>query len=208
MRKHGRVLSKKQLVQIIDFARSKYETNDFNHNIDHMELTVRIAGILAKKEGADAEICMVAAYLHDIGRKKIKGRHGEKGAGMARVFLEKMELSPVFVNAVCYCISRHDSGSPKRTKEAAVLWDADKLQAVGPFGFIRIFAHHLIYDTRDIYLAKQLAQKKIRFFYQRFHTRTGKALAKRLHNYMDEFYALIDLVKKAQIEKISRTKDA
>ena len=203
-----KILSKKKLNQIIDFARSKAKTNDFNHNIDHMELTVRVARILAKKEGADAEICMVAAYLHDIGRKKIKGRHGQEGARQARAFLNTIKLPAEFVNAVCYCISRHDSGSPKRSKEAAVLWDADKLQAIGPFGFIRIFAHHLIYDTRDIYLAKQLTQKRTNFFYQRFHTRTGKALAKRLHNFMDEFYALIDLVKKAQIEKISRTEDA
>ena len=198
-----RTLSSKQLKQIIAFARNRVKANDFNHNIDHMELTVRIARILARQEGADEEVCLAASYLHDIGRKKARGRHGKDGARIARAFLKQNGFPAAFINAVCYAIGQHDSGSAKKTKEAAVLWDADKLQAVGPFGFIRIFAHHLTYDTRDIYLAKRMTQRRIDFFYRRFYTKSGKILARRLHNYLNKFCELADIIRQGKLEKIN-----
>jgi len=199
MRNQVSVLSKRQLRRIINFSKSRYKTNDFNHSIDHMMLTVRIAKVLAKAEGANEEICLVAAYLHDIGRQKAKGKHGREGAAIARRFLKDMNLPPGFISSVCYAVGQHDCGSVKKTSEAAVLWDADKLQAVGPFGFIRIFAHHLAYDTRDVYRAKRLTQNRIDFFNQRFHTRTGRRLARQLRAFMDNFYGLIDSVKSGRI---------
>ncbi len=197
-----RVLCRRQLQDIIDFAKKKSKTNDFNHNISHIELTAKIAGALAKYEKADAQICAAAAYLHDIGRAKAKGKHGARGAKIARAFLKKMRLPVGFIHAVCYAIAEHDRGAAKSTKEAAVLWDADKLQSIGPLGFMRIFAHHLLYDTRDIFLAKGLTKDRHNFFYQRFQTSTARALAKKLHSFMDEFYYLMNAVKSARLKKI------
>ena len=169
-----------------------------------MELTVKIAKVLARMEGADEEVCVVAAYLHDIGRRGAKGKHGPRGAKMARAFLKKLGLPEAFIRSVWYAVALHDSGPPKRTKEAAVLWDADKLQSIGPYGFIRIFAHHLWYDTKDIHLARRLTASRHTFFFKRFHTKSGRALAKRLHTFMDTFYDLLQSVKAAKIERILR----
>jgi HD superfamily phosphodiesterase len=193
------VLSKGELNKIIAFARRKCNSNDFVHRSDHMELTVRIADFLARREHADVEICVVAAYFHDLGRQIIKNKHGLIGARIARGFLKKLKLPRIFINAVCYTVAQHDTGSPKRTREAKVLWDADKLQSVGPLGFLRIYSHYLMFERYDIYTATHRTKKLQDFFYQRFQTKSGKILAKKLHFFMRDFYVFLDLIKNIKV---------
>lgn len=186
----------RQMKRISSFARRKYAVNDFNHNVGHMELTVRWARYLAHKEKADRNVCVAAAYLHDIARTCSKGKkHGPGGARMARAFLESIGVPRDFIRAVCYAIAEHDSGSLKLSREAKILWDADKLQGIGPYGYVRIFGHHLHYDTRNIFRAHDLTLSRHRFFYKRFYTRTGRKLARILHESMIRFCGLLDAVR-------------
>lgn len=62
------VLSRAQLDEIIDFAKGKHSSQDFDHTFWHIELTVRIAEYLAERERANKEVCVIAAYLHDIAK--------------------------------------------------------------------------------------------------------------------------------------------
>jgi uncharacterized protein len=203
----AKVVTVKQMSRIAEFARGKYAANDFNHNVDHMELTVRWARYLALAEKADVAVCVAAAYLHDIarcragGKPPVGGRHGPDGARVARVFLESIGVPKEFIQRVCYAVREHDSGSPKKSKEARVIWDADKIQSLGPFGLVRIMGHHLRYDTDDALTAYGLTMRRHRFFYERFYTRTGRRLAGRLHRFMAEFDVLLQSVSQCRLSK-------
>lgn len=216
----GNVLTGDQVRQVRAFALKKYAANDFNHNTTHMRLTVDWARYLARQERADEQVCVVAAYLHDIARSD-KGhpsrsdglvprlcaghKHGPQGAKAARVFLKSIKVPDDFIGKVCYAIATHDSGSPKRFLEAEILWDADKLQSVGPYGYVRILGHHLHYDTKDVLRAHALTVARHRFFYKRFYTRTGKRIARLLHGYTEEFCRLLDAVKIPRPYELQKT---
>lgn len=201
-----KTISNRKLKLIVDFSRQQSKKNDFNHNFAHAQLTAKLARYLAKKEGADEDICVASSYLHDIGRSGNTGKHGPAGAKQAEEFLKKIKLPPDVIGAICYAIARHDSGPPKKSREAAVLWDADKLQAIGPFGFLRIFSHHLTYDTKNVPQAIQLTLKKQKFFFQRFHTPTGRKLAKVISDSVNSFHSLWELMHKGKIEVILKKK--
>lgn len=185
------VLSQKQHDKIISFAKEKHAFQDFDHTFWHIELTVRVAEYLAEQEGANKEVCTVAAYLHDIA-KNSSDKHSSDGAKEAKRFLEEIKAPDSFIDQVCYAISQHDNDLPKKIKEAEVLWDADKLQSIGPLGFARIFGYRLYYEKPDIRYAAERTREYLRFFYERFYTKTGQKIAQKMRKYMDEFYQLYD----------------
>lgn len=189
--------------------------------MDHIHLTVDLSRYLATKEGADEEICIVSAYLHDIAkgdvanepkgdfaklRKKSDG-HGPNSAEEAKEFLKKLKTSDYFIEQVHYAISQHDNDLPKKTKEAAILWDADKLQLVGPLGFARILGYYMIYVKKDVYYAIEQAGHWQEFFLERFCTDSGRQIAENLHKFMREFYRLMEDAKNGQLYQPSLRQD-
>ena len=187
--------------KIIGLAQERSQDNDFGHTMDHIVLTVELARQLAAREEADEEVCTVAAYLHDIAKNDSK-THGLKGAEEARVFLKRIGAPDRFAVRVCYAISQHDNDLPKKTIEAKVLWDADKLQSVGPLGFARIFANRLIYVKKDVYYAIEQAKYWEEFFLERFYTETGRSTAMKLNRFMERFFDLCDAVRDAQLDQL------
>ena len=195
------VLSQQQMQRVVSFARMKHEAQDFDHTMDHIQLTVRIAEYLAEKEGADPEVCIVAAYLHDIAKNN-SAQHARTGAEMAGEFLGELGAPATFIEQVSYAISQHDNDLPKQTREAAILWDADKLQSIGPLGFARVFGYRMVFGNRHIYSAVEMARNYTDFFYKRFYTKTGREIAERLHGFMGEFYRLYDATINVTFEQV------
>jgi uncharacterized protein len=97
-------------------------------------------------EGADLEVLAIATYLHDIGRTiqdRAKGGvcHAEKGAEMAEKLLDEYQLPKDKKENIIHCILTHryrNSHTPQ-TIEAKVLFDADKLDAIGAVGIARAY---------------------------------------------------------------------
>jgi uncharacterized protein len=187
--------------KIIKLARERSRDSDFGHAMDHVSLTVELAKYLASKEGADENVCTIAAYLHDIAKNNSRN-HGIQGAEEAREFLKEIGASNTLIEKVCYAIAQHDNDLPKETIEAQILWDADKLQSVGPLGFARIFANRMIYVKKDVYYAIGQAKYWEDFFLERFYTDTGRRIATKLHSFMEEFFYLCDVVKQAQLDQV------
>ena len=210
------VLNEGQMQKIVSFAEERHRASDFNHALDHIQLTVKLSRYLAGKEDADNEICTVAAYLHDIAKgnsadqpkddfaelKKESDGHGAIGAKEAKELLEKLGAPDFFIDQVHYAISQHDNDSPKMTKEAAVLWDADKLQLVGPLGFARIFAYYMVYVKKDVFHAIEQARYWEEFFLERFCTDTGRSIARNLHQFTEYFFRVCDASKNGQLKQL------
>lgn len=118
------------------------------HNLDHGERVYRLCLVLAEGEpDLDLEILKLAALLHDIARvredRDDSGQtdHAILGAEMAGNILRDLGYPPERIARVEECIATHRfrSREAPRTREAQILFDADKLDVVGAVGVARSF---------------------------------------------------------------------
>ncbi len=195
-------------------ARRYYEGADAVHDLDHVLRVLALAERIARAEGADMEIVCAAALLHDVGREQAEAQgldHAAFAATRARAILAGQP--PEKVEAVAQAIAAHRfrSGPAPATPEAQVLFDADKLDAIGAIGVARAFAYggargqRLWAPVESVDIAHweetgdgadhtpvhefvvKLARLKERLF-----TQTGRAIAEERHAYMAAFYARLD----------------
>ena len=134
-------------------ARQWYAQDDPVHGFDHVLRVYGMAEHLAQAEGADLEIVRAAALLHDAGDEPglpqdasgaQRRNHQHNSAEFAGEVLRGEGWEAERVAAVQHCIRAHrfrDSSEPPRTREAQVLFDADKLDAIGAVGVARAIAH-------------------------------------------------------------------
>ena len=117
-----------------------------SHKWDHTLRVCRLCERIGVAEGVDMDVLLAAAYLHDIGRSyqdESNGAvcHAEKGARMAGPIVEKLALSEAQKKNILHCIRSHRfrGRHEPETPEARVLFDADKLDAIGAVGVARAF---------------------------------------------------------------------
>lgn len=181
-------LTKTQLTKIKTFVKKKIAKNDKWHKLEHIEQTVKLSKALAKKEKADINKCVVIAWLHDIAKNSEKKgqNHGDKGAKLTKPFLKKLKFSNKDIKDICYAIKQHNKGGKKKTKEAQILWDADKLQGVGAPGILRGYSYCFQKENtlEEAYKKNLQAQK---FFIKRFYTKTGKKIANHDFKFIKKF---------------------
>jgi uncharacterized protein len=125
-------------------ARRLYAGADAVHDFDHVLRVLRLAERIARAEGADLSIVRAATLLHDIGRgdgAAADADHAALGAMRAREILEGRPVEKV--QAVAHAIAAHRfrTDPEPQTLEAKVLFDADKLDAIGAVGVARAFAY-------------------------------------------------------------------
>jgi uncharacterized protein len=125
----------------VDESRRLYEQSGAGHDFGHILRVFRLAERIATSEGADPAIVGAAALLHDIGESAGRKDHHLRSAAMARDILSGQP--PAFVDAVCHAIEAHRfrAEPAPRTLEAQVVYDADKLDAIGAVGVARVFAY-------------------------------------------------------------------
>ncbi len=127
----------------IEEAKRYYSGDDAAHDFEHVLRVLRLAERIGRAEGADMEVLRAAVLLHDVARvAEDQGGpcHAEAGAQRARQILA--DHPRVKVEAVAEAIAAHrfrGSHLPE-TLEAKVLYDADKLDAIGAIGVARAYA--------------------------------------------------------------------
>lgn len=181
-----------------------------SHDWEHTQRVLALALHLARVEGAEVDIVRCAALLHDIARSEEdlsngKIDHAIRGAELAAGILTDLGGLPDFVRRVGHCIATHrfrGSLAPE-TLEAKVLFDADKLDAIGAVGIGRafLFAGEVgaklhnpgikVEDTQP-YTEEDTAyrefQVKLRKVKDRVLTLEGRRLAQARHEFMTAFF--------------------
>jgi uncharacterized protein len=128
----------------IDDVRPFYDGADPAHDDDHVLRVVTLAERIGRAEGADLSVVCTAALLHDIARRD-EGSTGEDhaiaSARKAQALLVARGASAGFADAVASAIRDHRfrAGRPPQTLEGMVLYDADKLDAIGAIGVARAY---------------------------------------------------------------------
>jgi uncharacterized protein len=191
-------------------ARAHFSQAKGSHDWDHTLRVHRLCRHIGAAEGADLLVAEAAAYLHDIGRSyqdRSNGHlcHAEKGAAMARGMLANLPLSDRRRENIIHCIAAHRfrRGESPRTLEARVVFDADKLDAIGAVGIARafLFAGELgarlhspevdvtqapAYSSDDTGYREYLV--KLSKIHERILTPAGRHLAEERHRFMAGFF--------------------
>lgn len=202
----------------IEIARQYYAEHDAAHGFDHVLRVLHLAERIAREEGADLEVVRAAALLHDTGRadeQRTGVCHAQASAEKARAILRGRP--PERVEAVAQAIAQHrfrGAGGPS-SLEAQVLFDADKLDAIGAIGVARAYAvagqqqQHLWAQVPQEYIqrSREAAQGdwvdeehtpvheflfKLVKLRDLMYTSTGRRLAEGRHQYMVAYFERLE----------------
>ena len=181
-----------------------------SHDWDHTLRVSRLCERIGHVEGADMNVLLIAAYLHDIGRSCQDASngavcHAEKGALMAQPIIKDLPFSKKQKENIVHCIITHrfrGNHAPKSV-EAKVLFDADKLDAIGAIGVARayLFAGELgaRLHSPEINVEEAKSYSKDDTGYREFKvklsriqnkilTGEGRKIAKERHSFMKAFF--------------------
>ena len=191
-------------------AKGYLDTARGSHDWEHTLRVCRLCKRLGPVEGADLDVLLIAAYLHDIGRGHQDSSngavcHAEKGARMAEPILQALPLSESQKQNILHCIKSHRfrGNHAPSTPEAKVLFDADKLDAIGAVGVARAYLFagevgaRLHTPDADIENTEPYSEDDTGFrefrvklckIKDRVLTRAGRKLARERHDFMEFFF--------------------
>ncbi|MEN6480214.1 MAG: HD domain-containing protein [Anaerolineales bacterium] len=144
-------------------AQQLHVDHDSAHGFDHVLRVWRLAMHIACEEGADLAVVNDAALLHDVGRAQQAASGGDHAAISAEAAALLLAEAPAsHREAVCQAIREHRFRSDQRpsTLASQVLFDADKLDAIGAIGVARAYAiagawhQHLWADVSSEFAAR------------------------------------------------------
>lgn len=131
----------------IEQARQWYIDADPVHDFAHVLRVYHLAERLAEAEGADLEIVRAAVLLHDVQGSTSGGakrsQHHIASAEFAYQELTAEGWPQARIEGVQHCILAHRFRATERPQsiEAQVVFDADKLDAIGAIGAARAIAY-------------------------------------------------------------------
>jgi uncharacterized protein len=200
------------------FIEEKFTGEGSGHDWPHIWRVWQVARTLAQEvaaeqPGLDQEVAELAALLHDIADWKFHGGDYEAGPRAARAWLASQQVPEATIERVQQIIrevSFKGLGveTPVSSPEAAVVQDADRLDAIGAIGVARAFAYgghkgRPLHDPAvppvthaDFEHYKQSTAPTLNHFYEkllhlkdRLHTPAARRLAAQRHQFMEDFVA-------------------
>ncbi len=202
------ILRKIVLAETEEFIRKEFEGEGSGHDWWHIHRVRNLAIHLAESEGGDLFLVEMAALLHDLDDWKISGN---ETLAQTKAWLNQTEISEEEREKILSIISEvsfkgAQVETPTSSVEAAVVQDADRLDAIGAVGIARTFAYggnkgRLLYhpdEKPEMHASFDAYQKTtaptINHFYEkllllkdRMNTAKAKQMAEERHRYMEKF---------------------
>ena len=198
------------VIQACALAERLLDGDRGSHDWEHTLRVYHLCRDIGPREGADMVVLLVAALLHDIGRShqdRTRGGvcHAAQGAAMAAELTADLPLTAEQKSNVVHCVQAHRfrKAPHPRTIEARVLFDADKLDAIGAVGIARAYQfagevgarlhnpNHEVRNTRA-YSREDTGyreyQVKLRHIRDRMLTQAGRQVAEGRHRFMVRFF--------------------
>jgi len=195
----------------IAFVKEHLENAEGGHDWFHTHRVFKNAQLIAKTENVDSIVVSLGALLHDIADSKFHDGDETVGPKIAREFLFKHNVDSLIIEHVVKIIENisFKGGNEKQkfsSPELDVIQDADRLDALGAIGIARCFNYggfknRKLFDP-DIAPNLKMSKKEyktlktptINHFYEkllllkdRMNTKTGKRIAEKRHQYMEQF---------------------
>lgn len=191
------------LQQCTKAVKAIYDTFDASHDWQHIERVRNNAWAILETEQGDPFIVELAVLLHDVSDKK----YTKAGQDPETEILEQLKLKvrdKERIQSIIRSVS-FNGGNEKQaaSAEAAIVRDADRLDAIGAIGIARTFAYggakgRKLYDasetprtgmTEEEYRTKETASvthfhEKLLLLKDKMLTESGKRLAQERHQFM------------------------
>lgn len=200
-----------------DYARAHLLHDTTGHGMDHANRVARMAERLAREEGVDPLLPVLAAYLHDTADEKLVDNR-DRAVRELRVFLEGIDLPAADAHDVVHTVTHLSfadslpgeagaAAAQPLSRSGQITQDADRLDAIGAIGVVRAVyyggAHGArIYDpaisprvnlTRDEY--RDLSNETVvNHFYEKLltlkdtlNTDAARHIAEQRHAFMVSF---------------------
>lgn len=192
------------------FIESEFRSEGSGHDWFHVDRVRKMALQIGRHEGCDLFIVEMAALLHDLDDWKLNGDESENG-NKTKKWLDIIELEAedvLHILKITEEVSFKGAGieTPVQSAEAAVVQDADRLDAIGAIGIARTFTYgghksRLIYDPSispvmhdDFQEYKNNTAPTINHFYEkllllkdRMNTETARTIAEQRHQFMNDY---------------------
>ncbi len=206
------------------------ELKDSAHDLDHTKRVYKTVLKLARGEKVDLAVLKISTLLHDIARPLEfdyigdKICHAEESAKIVSSILQdyKKYFTKDQISNIIHCIKSHRYRNNKipTTIEAKILYDADKLDAIGAIGIARAFMISGKYNQKlnkeeslEDYKKKNVGENgklidisehttpleyllKLRYIKDKMLTEKGKSIALKRHKFTELYFKeLIDELK-------------
>ncbi len=204
-------MKKSEIIEkTIDFARNKLQNFESGHDFWHSyRVWQLVKKISSEYNFLDFLVIEIAALLHDLTDRKFNN-NSRKNEKIIYEFLISAGIDQENIKKIFYLINNVSFSNKNNSKnisdELKILQDADRLDAIGAIGIARAFSYGG-YKKREFYnpqiKPKYNMNKKnyknhksttINHFYEKLlslkdgmHTKIGKKLAIKRHNFMFEF---------------------
>ena len=187
-----------------EYVNELLKDDNTGHGFDHVMRVYNNAIQIALFEGMtdiDLEVLCLGALLHDVDDPKL---FDTKDNYNARKFLNSQkDLNPNKIDKIIEVIngvsfSKNKDKKPKTT-EAAIVQDADRLDAIGAIGIMRAVSYSVTHgktfdDVIEHFYYKLLLIK------DRLNTNTAKSIAEARHKLM------LDFVNQYAVERMNMVK--
>jgi len=192
------------------FIESRFRSEGSGHDWFHVDRVRKMALRIGEKEGCDLFVVEMAALLHDLDDWKLIGAESQTES-KTKKWLESIELESevaLHILKITEEVSFKGAGieTPVQSIEAAVVQDADRLDAIGAIGIARTFTYgghksRLIYDPSispvmhdDFQEYKNSTAPTINHFYEkllllkdRMNTKSAGVIAEQRHRFMNDY---------------------
>ena len=190
------------------FVESEFRTEGSGHDWFHIDRVRKMALLIGETEDCDLFVVEMAALLHDLDDWKLTTK---TDSSKSEKWLDFIELDSEVASHILEIIEEVSfkgagTDTPVKSIEAAIVQDADRLDAIGAIGIARTFAYgghksRLIYDPsiipvmhNDFQEYKNSSAPTINHFYEkllllkdRMNTKTAKIIAEQRHQFMSDF---------------------
>lgn len=156
-----------RLGKLIELVRGRYENNgDPGHDFAHIRRVIATCRKIGIEVGADLNILLPAALLHDVinvpknhpDRIKASEMAAKEAAGiLATIGYDQGEIDRIYV-----VITEHSYslGRPPSCLESAVMQDADRLDALGAIGLMRMVTCGARFGSKYYHADEPIAQSR------------------------------------------------
>lgn len=196
-----------------ELVRERLMGEGTGHDWWHTDRVRRMALRIGAEEGVDLGVVELAALLHDLHDWKFNGGDEEIGPEAAAAWLRQNGADEETVGHVREIVATlsfkgHGVPTPMRTREGAVVQDADRLDALGAIGIARAFAYggfkeRVLHDPTvppELHASAERYKtstgttinhfhEKLLHLRDRMNTETGRRIAAERHRYLEEFLA-------------------
>lgn len=130
-----------QLTAIQNYAEQRLAQDHSGHGSDHLQRVVKLARRLAVAEGADLNLTLAAAWLHDVIDDKLMAdpeqAHQALSTELTDLAVSAAAQTAIFEIIDHMSFSKSLNGTQTLSLAGQIVQDADRLDAIGAIGIAR-----------------------------------------------------------------------